>query len=178
MEFILASTSPYRANQLKTMGLSFKVRSPKFDENQLKGSQLPPKELAEILAKKKAQSLAQEYPDDLILGGDQVVALENRIFSKPGTPEKAIETLKELSGKTHQIYTSIALIYKTGLWTHTDTTSVSLRSLTEERIRSYVLFDNPVDCAGACKWESGGIALFKSLQTEDPSAITGIPIIK
>ena len=178
MRLILASTSKYRIAQLESLGLEFKAVAPSFDEETLKNTPGPPSQLAQMLARKKAESLVERFPEALILGGDQIAALGDHIFNKPGTQEKAVQHLKDMAGRTHQLFTAIALIYKGQVWEHIDVTTLSMRSLPEKTFQDYVQFDNPVDCAGACKLESGGMALCKAIETKDPSAITGLPLIK
>ena len=178
MKLILASTSKYRAAQLKSIGLEFESVPPLFDEAVEKRLDRTPPQLAQALATKKAEGLANDFPDDILIGGDQVVALGSHIFNKPETSEKAVEHLKILSGQTHQLFTAMTLIYRKQKWEHTEITHLSMRTLSEKTIRAYVKFDHPVDCAGAYKLESGGAALFEAIQTKDPSAIMGVPLIK
>lgn len=178
MKLILASTSKYRAAQLTRLGLKFTPIAPKWNEELFKTSLSSAPQLAQTLATKKAKSLAQDFPDDILIGGDQVVTLGDHIFNKPQNLETALEHLKALSGQTHQLFTAITLIYQEQQWEHTDITHLSMRSLPEETLKSYLKWDQPFDCAGAYKIESGGYSLVKSIQTKDPSAIMGLPLIK
>ena len=163
------------------MGLDFQAIAPKWDEkshSRFKEAGASPSRVAQWLAKKKAKSLVDDFPDHVLLGGDQIATVNSQILNKPGTPERAFEQLKTLSGQTHQLFTALALIYRGKIWEHVDITHLSMRRLPEETLMSYIKFDNPVDCVGAYKLEAGGAALFSSIQTEDPSAIMGIPLIK
>ena len=178
MEIILASTSKHRASQLSSLGLKFKSVAPKWDEESLKNPSSSPPALAQTLSTKKTESLISDFPNDILIGGDQVVALGNRIFNKPKSPEVALEHLKALSGQKHHLFTAITVIYGKQKWEHTDTTHLSMRPLPDETLRNYLKWDQPLDCAGSYKIESGGYALMQSIQTQDPSAIMGIPIIK
>lgn len=164
--------------QLENLGLEFEAIPPQWEEESLKKLALPPDQLAQTLATQKARSRVDHFPNDIVVGGDQVVVWEGRLFNKPGSPEKAVEHLKSLAGQTHQLFTAITLMYKGQVWKHTDTTHLSMRPLSEEVIRAYIKRDDPINCAGAYKLESAGMALFRSIQTKDPSAITGIPLIK
>ena len=160
------------------MGLDFQAIAPRVDEDTLKGSYSSPKQLAQFLATKKAQSLVEDFPNSILLGGDQVVALGSEIFDKPKTFDRAVEQLKTLSGHTHQLFTAMTLIYKGQVWEHVDRTDLSMRPLPLDTLLSYVRYDHPVNCAGAYKIESGGVALFHSIQTQDPSSVEGIPLLR
>lgn len=173
---ILASTSIYRRDLLKRLGIPFEARKPLADEEAHKDPSLAPRELAAHLARIKAQSLASST--DLILGGDQLVALEGRILGKPGTPEKAVTQLESMSGRTHELVTAICLITPEGrLFEHTDITRITFKKLTRAQIERVVALDNPIDCAGAYKIEAHGISLMEKVETEDFTAIQGLPLL-
>lgn len=175
---ILASQSPYRRAQLTQFGVSFRAETPRVDEEELKAR--GPKDLSELtrfLATEKAKSLSQDFPDAVILGSDQVADLEGRRLDKPGSRDGAIAQLKMMSGRTHRLITSLALLYKGNLLMFTDITSIELKVLSEAQIAAYVDQDRPFDCAGSYKIEKAGLALVKSLQSSDPSAIQGLPLL-
>lgn len=177
MKLILASTSPYRADQLRRLGLEFETHDPQVDESVLKEAGFSPENLAEILALEKAKQVFQQNPDDIVIGGDQLVSFENSILGKPGTKERAVEQLMSMQGKTHTLITAIAVLGPDFIETHINQTKLKMRPLSKEGIERYVEFDQPLNCAGAYKLESQGITLFEEIESTDHSAITGIPLI-
>jgi septum formation protein len=178
MKVILASTSPYRKQLLNQLNLSFSAVAPLADEEQLKKkAPVSVPDLPLFLAQKKAESLAAQYPEDLIIGCDQMGFLHGQPLNKPGTKDKAFLQLKKLQGQTHQLLTALAVLHK-GVWDlHTDVTELSMRSLSDEQIRRYVDLENPIDCAGSYKIEGLGVSLFEKVSTQDPSAIIGLPLM-
>ncbi|WP_417391927.1 Maf family protein [Gimesia sp.] len=177
MKLILASTSPYRAQQLNRMGLKFETCDPKVDEDLFKQAGFTPETLAEVLALEKAKAVAQQNPQAVVIGGDQLVSFGNRILGKPGTEELAIEQLQSMQGQSHLLITAIAVLGPDFLETHINQTTLKMRELSKSAIERYVRFDQPLNCAGAYKLESQGITLFEEIQSIDHSAITGIPLI-
>ncbi len=177
MKLILASTSPYRAQQLKRIGLDFETCDPNVDEDLFKQAGFTPDTLAEVLALEKAKTVSQQYPQAVVIGGDQLVSFENRILGKPGSEELAIEQLLSMQGRTHLLITAIAVIGPDILETHINQTTLKMRDLSRTAVERYVRFDQPLNCAGAYKLESQGITLFEEIQSTDHSAITGIPLI-
>ncbi|CAN5855622.1 nucleoside triphosphate pyrophosphatase [soil metagenome] len=177
MDLVLASTSPYRRVLLERLGLAFRCRAPRIDEDVWKRRGLSPRKLADQLAVAKAESLIAEEPAAILIGSDQLVAFEGRILGKPGNSERAVEQLFSMSGKTHELITALA-VWHDGTWhTHTDIATLQFRSLTRLEIERYVEADRPLDCAGAYKLESLGITLFDRITCADHSAITGLPLI-
>jgi septum formation protein len=174
---VLASTSRYRRALLERLGVPFRSRAPLVDEEEWKSSGLDPRALAERLATAKAESLDQEEPDATIIGSDQLVAFEGRVFGKPGTLEKAIAQLEALSGRPHDLITALAVRHEGRTILHTDVTTLWMRRLNLAEIERYVAADQPVDCAGAYKLEERGIALFERIDSADHTAITGLPLI-
>jgi septum formation protein len=178
MKILLASQSPYRKQQLKDLGLRFTAKSPKFDEDSLKGQGIAPRALALRLAIEKARSLVARHPDYVIIGADQLVALGKKVLGKPGSAKNAVKQLQMMSGKTHELVTALAVIYKGKVWTKTVVASVKLHRLSEKEIRAYVKRDRPLDCAGSYKFEHGGFSLVESMQVSDPSSLIGLPLIE
>ena len=176
---VLASTSPYRRGLMGRLGIPFRCRAPLCDESALQRgwSGLEPRRLSEDLALAKASSLFDQEPDSIIIGCDQLVAFEGRIFGKPGTPERAVEQLVSMSGRTHELITAMVVLRGEGLLRHTDITRLRMRSLPREAIERYLAADRPFDCAGSYKLESLGIALFDRIESEDHTAIMGLPMI-
>ncbi|MCB0411427.1 MAG: septum formation protein Maf [Bdellovibrionales bacterium] len=178
MELILASTSPYRKAQLENLNLDFEAHRPLFDEEKFKlDNSITPFEMSDLLAQKKAESLRSKFPQALILGCDQIALLDNEILNKPRTEEGAIDQLTKLSGKTHQLITSMFISGPKKSRSHRDITSLSMYKLTAQQIADYVKTDQPLNCAGSYKIEKCGIALFSRIESEDFTAIQGLPLL-
>jgi septum formation protein len=176
-EIILASTSPYRRQLLERLGVPFRSVPPRFDESTYPGEGLDPVTLAESLAYRKASSIVSEFPRAVIIGSDQLVSLDETIYGKPGILEKAIDQLVSMSGRTHRLITALVVLHRGMTMRHVDVTTLQMRSLDRTAIRRYLERDQPYDCAGSYKLESGGIALFERIETADHTAITGLPLI-
>lgn len=174
---VLASTSRYRRQLLERLGLSFEAASPGSDEAPLAGES--PSATATRLAILKARAVAAKYPDALIIGSDQVASCEGVILDKPGTHENARRQLAHMSGRTARFDTAVALLdAATGfVASRVVPCDVVIRPLTAAQIESYLLREQPYDCAGSAKSEGLGIALMASLDTEDPTALIGLPLI-
>ncbi|MBW2714000.1 MAG: septum formation protein Maf [Deltaproteobacteria bacterium] len=175
---ILASTSPYRKVLLEQLGIPFQCVAPLFDEERWKDSDLNPVELVTELAQQKALSIAVSHPKAVVIGSDQMAVSEGKLLGKPGSRESAIEQLSELSGKSHELLTAVALCHKSQVITFLNRTRLSMRNLDREQIERYVDADEPWDCAGAYKIESRGISLFNEIETQDHTAIQGLPLIE
>lgn len=177
---ILASTSRYRRELLSRLGLPFRALSPACDEEELKNTYSPtptPRELAERLALAKAESLRGDEPTATILGGDQVAVINGEILGKPGSAERARAQLTKLAGRTHELITAIAIVHGDRVLQHTDITKLSMRELSADQIERYVAADEPFDCAGSYILERRGITLFSRIESADPTAITGAPLM-
>ncbi len=180
MDLILASTSQYRREQLERLGLSFRCVAPSVDEDAIKrelGPDTHATAIAERLAIAKAANVAAKERDAVVIGGDQIVALGNRILSKPVTFDRAIEQLLALSGNEHQLISAIAVADRSGVEVYTEVIRMNMRVLDRAEASRYVEADRPVDCAGSYKIESRGIALFDRIEGGDHSAIVGMPLI-
>ncbi|WP_298868007.1 nucleoside triphosphate pyrophosphatase [uncultured Gimesia sp.] len=177
MNLILASTSSYRAAQLRRLGLKFETCDPQVDENLFKQTGLSPESLAETLAMEKAKGVSQQKPEAIVIGGDQLVSFEETILGKPGTAERALEQLLSMQGKSHLLITAIAVLGPDFDETHVNYTKLKMRPLDRETLKRYIQFDQPLDCAGAYKLESQGITLFEEIESTDHSAISGIPLM-
>lgn len=177
-ELVLASSSPYRKQQLKQLGLEFRAQSPHCDEDEFKKMKLPHKELCTRLAFEKAFSLKKDFPQASIIGSDQIAVFEGEQLNKPGNLKKAAEQIYQMSGKTHQLMTSVCILDSKGqAHQHIDISEIRLRPLSYEQCENYVAKDQSQNCAAGYKIESAGIALIESLKTNDPSAIIGLPMI-
>lgn len=174
---ILASTSRYRAELLSRLSIGFNSRNPAVDETERVGE--TPRARALRLAEAKADALAAQFPAAVVIGGDQVPAVNTTILDKPGNAANCREQLKLLSGSTAEFYTACAVrCVETGLrLSHVDTTAVKLRPLSDAEIDRYIEREKPFDCAGGFKAEALGITLFERIDTEDPTAIIGLPLI-
>jgi septum formation protein len=134
--------------------------------------------LTRFLAIHKAESLTGQFPKAVILGCDQIAAFEGRRLDKPGSRAAAIDQLLRLQARRHTLVTSLAVIApKNKQILITDTTTLQLRKLSREEIEAYVDQDKPFDCAGSYKIECAGLALIERLETCDPSAIQGVPLM-
>jgi septum formation protein len=175
---VLASTSPWRGELLQRLGLPFEQADPGVDEDPWKARGLAPEDLVVQLAVAKAEALAGRYPDALIVGGDQVAAIDGTILGKPGTAERAVQQLMTLQGRTHALVTGVAVHDAADGRTRTalDVHRMTMRPLTKAQARGYVDKDDPRACAGSYKVESLGIALFERLAGDDWTAIVGLPL--
>ena len=178
---ILASTSRYRRALLERLGVAFTALTPACDEDALKDPRLAPRALAEFLAEAKAASIAVQQPTAVVIGSDQLAAVEVdgrwTILGKPGTAAKAVDQLALLSGRTHVLITAMVVARGAERWRHTDVTRLTMRQLDRAALERYVAADQPLDCAGAYKLECRGVALFAAIDTADASAITGLPLL-
>jgi septum formation protein len=174
---ILASTSRYRAALLERFGLPFTAEDPRVEESTRKGE--TPRARAFRLAESKAEAIATRFPNALVIGGDQVPATSTTILDKPGSAANCREQLKLLSGSTAEFYTACTVrCVEAGVkLSHVDTTAVKLRPLSDAEIDRYIEREKPFDCAGGFKAEALGITLFERIDTEDPTAIVGMPLI-
>lgn len=174
-QLILASTSKYRQELLARLAYPFTTQAPLIDEESEKDPRLSPQALAEKLARLKAQSLQQA--EHVIIGGDQLVAFEGRILGKAHTAENAVQQLESMQGKTHELITAICVISGQKVIPFTDITRMHMKKLTRQQIERYVHLDQPLDCAGSYKIEKHGIMLFEKIESQDFTAIQGLPLI-
>jgi septum formation protein len=176
-ELILASTSPYRRALLERLGISFSVEPPQTPEAALPDEL--PQDLALRLAIAKAQAVAALHPGALVIGSDQVGASGTTVLEKPGDIARCRGQLALASGSSARFHTACALIgERRGIrLVHLDTTTVTFRALSEEEIERYVARERPFDCAGGFRAEGLGISLFESIESRDPTALIGLPLI-
>lgn len=174
---ILASTSRYRRELLGRLGLPFLTESPGVDESA--GHDASPAGRAARLARAKAHAIAQRHPGALVIGSDQVAALGDSVLDKPGNADRCRAQLATLAGQTAVFYTACTLIgLESGVErSHTDITRVVARALTPHEINRYVEREQPFDCAGGFKVEALGISLFERVESQDPTALVGLPLI-
>lgn len=184
MKFILASSSVYRRQQIEKVGISFDYLKPEIDEAALKRKLLSenqtPQQIAERLSYAKGLSIVDKLQTNdpwLLLSGDQVVSFNNQCLGKPHNLAGSMQQLNTLQGQTHQLITCVSLFSNTGVQNYTQITKLKMHSLSPDEIHNYVLKDEPYDCAGSYKIELNGIALFESIESDDFSAIQGLPML-
>lgn len=175
---ILGSTSPYRRELLQRLAISFDTAAPDIDETRY------PEESAyamvERLSLEKAKAVAQQHPDALIIGSDQCSVLHEQVIGKPHTHENAIKQLQNASGETVSFLTGLCLYDSRDGSYQLDVVpfQVDFRDLSDAEIDAYLRKDEPYNCAGSFRSESLGIALFKRMHGDDPSALMGLPLIR
>ncbi|HKZ10164.1 MAG TPA: Maf family nucleotide pyrophosphatase [Rhodanobacteraceae bacterium] len=174
---VLASTSRYRAGLLRRLLDNFEQIAPDVDEQPLPGE--APAARAARLATVKAAAVSKQHRDAVVIGSDQVAALGETILHKPGSSDNAHEQLRTSSGNTVDFHTGLCVLdgREGRMQTHIDHTRVVFRALSDEEIRHYVARERPFDCAGSFKSEGAGIALFERIESEDPTALIGLPLI-
>lgn len=175
---VLASGSPYRREILHKLGMPFAFAAPDIDESPLPDE--PVEQMVMRLAENKSRALITSFPNHLIIGSDQSAVLDNQLVGKPGGRANAIEQLRAASGRGVSFYTAICLLDSASgkSLRDMDITRVVFRPLDEARIAAYVDRERPYDCAGGFKSEGLGIALFERIETEDPNALVGLPLIR
>ncbi|HEY3787087.1 MAG TPA: nucleoside triphosphate pyrophosphatase [Steroidobacteraceae bacterium] len=173
---ILASTSPYRRLLLERLRLPFEVVRPTASEAPVAGELPPDRAIRLCLA--KAQAVATSRPGAVIIGSDQVAAVGSAILDKPGDAQKCRAQLEQLSGTSARFHTGCAVLGPQGQrLVHLDTTEVRFRSLAAAEIERYMHLEAAFDCAGGFKAEGLGVALFESVESKDPTALIGLPLI-
>ncbi len=172
---ILASTSRYRRELLERLRLPFAVVAPEVDETPLPHEPAP--QLAQRLAIEKARAVALQYPDSIVIGADQTACLHDQPLGKPGNSVTAQQQLRLLSGQTIVFHSAMAVILGHDLQHINVPTTCVFRTLSEPAIERYIAIDQPFDTAGSAKAECLGIALMQSMDSSDPTAIIGLPLI-
>ena len=175
---VLASTSRYRRELLARLRLPFEVEAPRVDESALAGEGA--RDTALRLAQAKARAVAEKCPGALVIGSDQVAALEGRHLGKPGGHEAALAQLKAMRGRTVRFHTALALLNTaTGAMQAAEVpTEVHFREYGDSEIERYLSLERPYDCAGSAKIEGMGIVLVERVTGDDPSALIGLPLIR
>ena len=175
---VLASTSRYRRELLQRLRLPFEVVAPEVDEAPLDGE--APAVLAARLALAKAQAVAAARPDAVVIGSDQVCDLDGRALGKPLHHERAVRQLAQLSGRTAVFHTALAVVHAARGFVRTESAPVRVRfrELAAEEIEHYLRTEQPYDCAGSAKCETLGIALLDAIESDDPTALVGLPLIR
>lgn len=175
---VLGSTSRYRRELLQRFGLPFDVVGPHVDETPQPNE--APAALAQRLALAKAQAVAAQRPEAIVIGSDQVADLHGQPLGKPGTHERAVAQLRQMSGQTVLFQTAVAVVCAaTGLAAcELAVVRVVFRDLTDAEIERYLRTEQPYDCAGSAKSEGLGITLLDHIDNDDPTALIGLPLIR
>ena len=181
LHLVLASSSKYRKELLMRLGLPFTTASPEIDETSLATE--TPAETALRLACQKAKAIGKRFPDAVVIGSDQVAECDGEAIGKPGTFENAFAQLKKMRGKKVIFHTALCV------WNGRDTrpdetlqkttvdTFVTFRNLPDDELQAYLKKEEPYDCAGSAKNEALGIVLLEKIESDDPTALTGLPLI-
>ena len=172
---ILASSSIYRRQLLARLGIPFEAVAPDVDETPMPHESTLA--LALRLAKTKAAAVAKSHPKAWVIGSDQVADLYGAAIGKPGNFERAMAQLQLMRGNTVTFHTALCLMHNTTEVTINVPTEVSFRDLPDNILESYLLTEEPYDCAGSAKSEGLGIALLQSIRSDDPTALIGLPLI-
>jgi septum formation protein len=175
---VLGSTSRYRRELLERLRLPFEVAAPHVDETPLPGEL--PQALAVRLALAKAQAVAAKFPQAVVIGSDQVADLNGQPLGKPGTHERAVAQLRQMRGQTVIFQTALAVVCSETGFIQQDIAQVRVvfRDLSDQEIETYLRIEQPYDCAGSAKSEGLGIALLERIDSDDPTALIGLPLIR
>ena len=177
-QVILGSTSAYRRELMNRLRIPFDVQAPHVDETAKSGES--PLQLAQRLALAKARAVAKKFPEAVVIGCDQVADLDGLALGKPGNFERATMQLRQMRGKTVIFHTALAVVCHDSGFVAQDCASVNVvfRDLSGAEITAYLLAETPYDCAGSAKSEGLGIALLASIDSDDPTALVGLPLIR
>ena len=175
---ILASTSPYRRELLQRLRLPFEVRAPDVDEAPLANES--PRELALRLALAKAEAVAALDEEAIVIGSDQVADLDGVAIGKPGDHARATGQLRTMRGRSVVFHTAVAVACRASGFRAAEVASVAVRfrDLDDAAIEHYLRTEQPYDCAGSAKAETLGIALLDAIESDDPTALIGLPLIR
>ena len=175
---ILGSTSRYRRELLERLRLPFTVVSPEVDETPAPGE--APAALACRLALAKAQAVARAHPGAVVIGSDQVADVDGQPMGKPGSHERAVAQLRTLSGRQVVFQTAVAVVRADTAFAEVSLAPVTVRfrALADAEIERYLRLEQPYDCAGSAKCETLGIALLEAIESDDPTALIGLPLIR
>jgi septum formation protein len=175
---VLGSTSRYRRELLARLNVPFEVAAPEVDETPIPGE--APVVLAQRLALAKAQAVAAKFPQAVVIGSDQVADLHGQPLGKPGTHERAVQQLRQMRGQTVIFQTALAVVCLETGCVQQDIAQVRVvfRELTDDEIENYLRAEQPYDCAGSAKSEGLGIALLERIDSDDPTALIGLPLIR
>jgi len=175
---VLGSTSLYRRDLLARLRIPFEVAAPDVDETPHPHE--TPQQLACRLAMTKAQTVATHFPHHVVIGSDQVADLAGQPLGKPGNHERAVAQLRQMRGQTVVFQTAVAVVCQASGFAQMDLAQVKVlfRDLSDAEIEAYLLTETPYDCAGSAKSEGLGIALLERIDSDDPTALVGLPLIR
>lgn len=175
---VLGSTSRYRRELLQRLNLPFEVAAPAVDETPQPGE--APRALALRLALAKARAVAEQHPDSIVIGSDQVADLDGEPLGKPGHHARAVQQLQQMRGRTVVFQTAVAVVCSATGFEQVDLAPVEVRfrALDDGEIERYLRAEQPYDCAGSAKSEGLGIALLEAIHSDDPTALIGLPLIR
>lgn len=176
MKIILASQSPSRKRLLEKIGLDFEVFPPNISEEKFINPKEPTNSCLHI-AEQKALKAHSHYSEDIIIACDQMVYCKGEMFGKAYTKQKAIQTLSHLQGKSHELISGLCMLFKDKKHTYSCKSKMTMRNLTQEQIKSYILKEQPLKSAGSYHIEGEGLKLFTKIETEDFNAVEGLPLI-
>lgn len=175
---ILASTSRYRRELLERLRLPFDVEAPAVDEAALPLE--PPAETARRLAEAKAEAVAKLHPHAVVIGSDQVAELDGIAIGKPLTHARAVEQLRAMRRRSVVFHTAVSVVCLDSGYAACAVAPVRVRfrDLGDAEIEQYLLAEQPYDCAGSAKIETLGVALVEAVESDDPTALIGLPLIR
>jgi len=175
---ILGSTSRYRRDLLSRLHVPFEVHAPEVDETPMPGER--PHALAKRLALSKAHAVARRFPEAVVIGSDQVADLDGEPLGKPGDHARATVQLRRMRGQTLVFQTAVAVVCHASGFAQQDLAPVRVvfRDLSDDEIERYLRIEQPYDCAGSAKSEGLGIALLEAIDSDDPTALVGLPLIR
>lgn len=173
----LASQSPFRAQLLQKLNLNFTQQAPKIDETPQANE--TPQQMVMRLTHAKALALSEKQPHNIIIASDQTACLDNTPLGKPHTYDNAVQQLESFSGKVVTFYTGLGVIDSNQQYYQAlDITKVHFRKLNRDVIAHYLKIEQPLNCAGSFKSEGLGICLFEKIESKDPNALIGLPLIE
>ena len=177
MKIVLASQSPNRKKLLSKAGLTFKIFSPNIQEEIFIDTKQPEYSCLNV-AKQKALKAQKVHKTEIIIACDQMAYSEGKIFGKAHTEQKAIQTLIELQGRPHTLFTGLCMLWENKEHSYLCKSRMTMRALSPKQIKNYVLKEKPLKCAGSYQVEALGIKLFEKIETEDFNSIEGLPLIQ
>ncbi len=174
---ILASGSVYRRGLLERLRIPFDVEAPHVDETAIDDE--TPTDTARRLSRTKAEAVAGRHRDAIVIGSDQVAECDGRAFGKPGTHAAAVAQLRALRGRAVRFHSGLCVVGPPGapLQERVVTTIVRFRDASDDDIERYLRIEEPYDCAGSAKAEGLGIVLLERIESDDPTALIGLPLI-
>ena len=175
---VLGSSSRYRRDLLSRLQLPFTVVAPQLDETALPGER--PQEIALRLALAKARAVAASLPQAVVIGSDQVADLRGEALGKPGDHDKAVAQLRRMRGESVIFQTAVAVVCSDTGFEEVELVPVKVRfrRITDAEIEAYLRAEQPYDCAGSARSEGLGIALLEAIESDDPTALVGLPLIR